>query len=216
MPPVRIILVDNQYLSSAGFSRTCTGLEWVSQLTQVYTSEAIKEELEKDPEAILAIDPNSDPDLGLNFLREIKEVYPLLYILVISANMPEEQLFQILKLGIENVLTKDCDQNELTLALRASSEKEKYFDKTVLNLIVNKQFTDNPKNPVNNPDLTNRELEVLRLIALGKSTKEIAGDLIVSPHTVYTHRKNIMRKLGVNNGSELILYAVRSGLIDPI
>ena len=119
----------------------------------------------------------------------------------------------VLEKGVEGYLTRECDEDEIIHAIFAIAKGEKFYCNKVMDIILNKQYNpeDNNCEPTT---LTQRETEITALIAKGMTNKSIAEQLHLSPHTVHTHRKNILRKLGINSVSELTLYAINIGLIE--
>jgi DNA-binding NarL/FixJ family response regulator len=109
-----------------------------------------------------------------------------------------------------SIIFKDGPMKDLRDALRAVSHHERFISQRALEVIISQQ-QDEEK-----PDiLTATEAEIVKAIAQGKTTKEIAEERFSSIHTITTHRKNIFRKLGINTAHELIKYAIRAGLVDP-
>jgi len=117
-------------------------------------------------------------------------------------------------LGINNIILKTAGREEILEALAATLKGKKYYSNELLDLL----FDPGEKKSTNEEtgQLTVSEMEIVRLIAEGLTTKEIAARKYISFHTVITHRKNIFRKLGVSSVSELIMYALKSGWINLI
>ena len=113
-------------------------------------------------------------------------------------------------MAVNSFLSKKCDEKEIIDAVHATSKNEKYYCTNVLNCLLEKSF---PKDDCSPRPLSPREIEVVQLVAKGLIAKEIASELYLSTHTIYTHRKNIMKKLKIGTTSELVLYAVREGII---
>lgn len=107
------------------------------------------------------------------------------------------------------IVLKDCSRDEIVTALQYAVEGKRYLCQTVSNLLLENEYAHSEKTP-----LTPTEIEILKLIAHGLSVKEIAAKRISSVHTITTHKKNIFRKLGVNNVYEATKYALRAGLIE--
>ena len=109
-----------------------------------------------------------------------------------------------------SVVFKDGPLSEVREALSAVSRHTRYFSQRALEIIIAQQQDDDKSENI----LTQTETEIVKAIALGKTTKEIAAERFSSIHTVTTHRKNIFRKLGINTAHEAVKYALRAGLID--
>ena len=109
-----------------------------------------------------------------------------------------------------SIVFKDGPLNEVREALQTVSRHQRYISQRALEVIINQQQVDEERPSI----LTETETEIVRAIAQGKSTKEIAAERFSSVHTITTHRKNIFRKLGINTAHEVIKYALRAGLVD--
>ena len=118
-------------------------------------------------------------------------------------------------LNVLGLVTNALGKIELGECLKAISKGEKFLSKEIIEL--NKQEnTNTPQDTlINQLNISDRELEIIKLIAEGLINKEIADRLFISTHTVNTHRKNIMQKLGINNTSGIVLFAVKEGLVSP-
>ena len=151
---------------------------------------------------------------GIGDLQEIKKLYPDIGIVILTGHINRNDLIAFNNAGIKNILHKNVDRDELVMGLEAASKNKNYFSGELLELMM-------PGNDMKVTDpaevqLTPSEVEIVRLIAEGLTTKEIAQKKFLSFHTVMTHRKNIFRKTGVSNVSELIRFAIRNGIIDNI
>ena len=109
-----------------------------------------------------------------------------------------------------SIVFKDGPLNEVREALQTVSRHQRYISQRALEVIISQQQVEEERPSI----LTETETEIVRAIAQGKSTKEIANERFSSVHTITTHRKNIFRKLGVNTAHEVIKYALRAGLVD--
>jgi DNA-binding NarL/FixJ family response regulator len=110
-----------------------------------------------------------------------------------------------------SIVFKDGPLSEVREALQTVSRHQRYISQRALEVIINQQQAEEEERP---SILTETETEIVRAIAQGKSTKEIAAERFSSVHTITTHRKNIFRKLGINTAHEVVKYALRAGLVD--
>lgn len=110
-----------------------------------------------------------------------------------------------------SIVFKDGPLSEVREALQTVSRHQRYISQRALEVIINLQQAEDEQPSI----LTETETEIVRAIAQGKSTKEIAVERFSSVHTITTHRKNIFRKLGINTAHEVVKYALRAGLVDP-
>jgi len=154
------------------------------------------------------------PELnGVDATRQILSVLPETRVIALSMHSEEEFIRRVLVAGASAYLLKDCAADELTVAVRRVHSGRKYLSQDISEMLM-RDFVDsrwNTAGPGFTP-LTDREREVLQLLAEGKSNKEISGKLFISVKTVESHRKNIMEKLQLFTIPELTKYAIRNGL----
>jgi DNA-binding NarL/FixJ family response regulator len=132
-------------------------------------------------------------------------------VLVLSAAISQMQIKDLNKAGIRNVSLKTDDREDLLQAVDAALKGKQHYSCNVLDILLKKNDAIDLAGP-----LTKSEIDIVRQIASGLTTKEIAVKKQISFHTVMTHRKNIFRKLGISSSSELVLHAIKTGLIENI
>jgi DNA-binding NarL/FixJ family response regulator len=153
------------------------------------------------------------PDLnGVEATRQICAEAPRSKVLALSMHTESRVVLGILEAGASGYLLKDVAFEELSVAIKAVLKDQIYLSPAIAGAVVNQSVGALRSKIRPRPELSKRELEVLQLIAEGKSTKEIAATLHVSVKTVETHRKQIMDKLGVYSVAELTKYAIREGV----
>ena len=165
------------------------------------------------PDLLIADFANLGDD-GTEVLKNIRELEPHLRILVLTTSILKGEFNTFTRQGIKNIIYKSADKEEFFSAIDATLKGKKFYSDEILD-----QFLDtSEKKPVTDPEknLTFSEIEIIKMIADGLTTKEIAFRRNISYHTVSTHRKNIFRKTEVSNASELIIYAIKAGLINNI
>ncbi len=167
------------------------------------------------PEMVI-IDYQAPEAFGLKSVYTIKSLLPETKILVISSDHEKESIYKVLESGVQSFVTKSCGLEEIQDAIKATARGEKFFCTKVIDYLLEKSFAKEEDKDCAPSPLTPREIEVVQLIAKGLIAKEIAGRLHLSTHTIYTHRKNIMKKLNLNTSSELVLYAVSNGFIEKV
>lgn len=151
---------------------------------------------------------------GIDDLKNIRQDYPQILILILTNSISKTEFSEFSRLGIKNIIYKNADKEEIFSAIKSTLKRKKFYSDEILDLLLdpvdNKHVADDPKH------LTCSELEIVKLIANGLTTKEIASKRNISYHTVNTHRKNIFKKVEVSNASELIILAIKAGWIDNI
>ncbi len=156
------------------------------------------------------------PDLnGIEAARRIVGEYPRVKVIALSMHSDRRFVLEMLKAGASGYLLKDCAFDELPRAIRAVVDNERYLCTKIAGVVLD-DYVNQVSVGESSPSsvLSNREREVLQLVAEGRNTKEIALNLSVSVKTIETHRQNIMRKLDMYSVAELTKYAVREGLTD--
>ncbi len=209
MQSTSIIIADSQYLIRVGLRHILEDHPSFEVVSEVTSEVQLFKELKNNLPDILMIDYNQPGCFSSLTIDKVRVEYPQVRLLVISSDEDKKTIYQVLENGVNSFLSKKCDEKEIVGAVYATSKNEKYYCTNVLNHLLEKSF---PTECAPTP-LSPREIEIVRLVASGLIAKEIAGKLNLSTHTVYTHRKNIMRKLKIGTTSELVLYAVNEGLL---
>ena len=151
---------------------------------------------------------------GLDVLREIKALNSRLPVLILSIHPEDQYAVRLLKSGASGYLSKDRAPDELIAAIRKVFRGEKYITSTIADKLVLGLNTDTTK-PLYET-LSNREFQVMCLIASGKTVKEIGEELYLSVKTVSTYRTRILEKMKIRNNAELTCYAVKNKLVDLV
>jgi DNA-binding NarL/FixJ family response regulator len=213
---VRILLADDHALVRGGIRRI---LEAEPDLTVIAEAadgaEAV--ELARATSPDLAVLDISMPRMtGLQAAREISRRAPSVRTLMLSMHDNEQYFFSALQAGACGYVLKSAADEDLVAACRAAMRGESFLYAGVASTLV-RDFLDRMRRGERMPPavLTAREEEVVKLIAEGHSSKEIATTLVISHKTVERHRANVLAKLGMRDRTELTRYAVRAGLIEP-
>lgn len=150
---------------------------------------------------------------GIEATRRIKAIHPAIAVLVLTAYDDDQYVFALLEAGAAGYLLKDVHTDELIKAIRAVYAGESVLHPAIARKVINRfaQPTDKRKMESAVEQLTERELEVLKLAAKGMTNRQIANALALSIHTVQTHLSNTFGKLGVGSRTEAVLYGLRKG-----
>lgn len=162
---------------------------------------------------LIVIDPLSKEHFSIETTLELKEKFPNQKTLIITDIEAPKKVLKILEKGVQGYLTRQCDVAEITHAIFAIAKGEKFYCNKIIDIILNKQFAADDEENCEPTILTERENEITALIASGFTNKETGEKLHLSHHTVHTHRRNILKKLGIKSTSELTVYAMNVGLI---
>ena len=211
---MKVLIADSQPLTSAGLVSILNGRPDLTVVDQAQTRDQLFELLELHQPDLLIADYDipgyiSKADLGL-----VKQHSPNTQVLIISSDNDKTSILQVLQSGVIGYLTKVCSREEILMAAYAVARGEKFFCHKILNIIMEKHFSPEPVS-VSSAVLTTRETEILTLLASGYSTQKVADELYLSPHTVHTHRKSIIKKLNIKSPTEFVIYALDFGLIKP-
>ncbi|BBP78376.1 DNA-binding response regulator [Pseudomonas sp. Ost2] len=165
---------------------------------------------------IILLDLSMRDTGGLDALRQLQAVRPQSKVLILSMHTDPQLIMQALEIGAHGYLLKDTTATELAQALEALRNDERYLSPAIAHTVINQALTQVQRHsPVETEthNLTGRQLEILRLIVRGKSTREIANGLGLSIKTVETHRSQIMKRLQIFDVAGLVLFAVRERII---
>lgn len=208
-----IVLADPSYLAREGFKKVLDGDKSYQIVGEIKNNRELWFKLSSLNPEILVLDYTDRNFLEVNDIIRIKEYAPSSKILVISNHDDKQNILNVIKQGALGYLTKECESEEIFKALDAVSKGEKFFCSKVIDIILEKHYEPHKKNG-SMVLLSDREVEIIKLIVDGNSNQEIANKLFLSIHTVYTHRKNIMKKLKLKSPVELVLYALNSGITE--
>ena len=202
-PLIRVLLVDDHALVRRGFGRMLEdepGIRVVGEASDGH--EAVEAALKLKPHVIV-MDFALPSMNGAVATRRILEALPTTAVLILSMHAEASYVRTCLDAGARGYLLKNAMDLELVSAVRRVAAGEQVLDPRLGHIEVNAKL----------PALSTRELEVLQLIVHGKSNKDIAVLLGLSANTIAVHRSNIMQALGIHNTAELVVYAIRTGLV---
>ncbi|OGU32603.1 MAG: hypothetical protein A2057_14730 [Ignavibacteria bacterium GWA2_35_9] len=210
---VEVVIADPSFLTREGFKKTMEGENSYKIVGEIKNNKEIWFKLSSLNPDILVIDYDDKNFLDINEITKIKEYVPSTKILVISNHDEKQNILNVIRQGAFGYLTKECEADEIIKALNAVSKGEKFFCSKILDVILERHYEPYNKNG-STILLSGREVEIIKLIAEGNSNQNIADKLFLSIHTIYTHRKNIMKKLKLKSPVELVLYALNSGIVE--
>jgi DNA-binding NarL/FixJ family response regulator len=214
--PTRILLADDHALVRRGVRLILDG-EGDLQVVAEAGDGAEALELARTHEVDLAVLDVAMPRMtGLQAARELAARQPKLRILMLSMYDNEQYFFEALRAGASGYVLKSVADRDLVAACRAAVRGEPFLYPGAVTALI-RSYLDRVRRGEDVPEriLTGREEEILKLIAEGHSSKEIAQTLFISVKTVQRHRANVLHKLGLRDRLELTRYAIRAGLIEP-
>jgi two-component system, NarL family, response regulator NreC len=216
MARVRVVVVDDHTLirqGIVGLLESQPDIEVVGQAGNGQDGIALAAELTPD---VVLMDVSMPGISGLAAAKEIKSRRPEVAVLFLTIHDREDYLYQALRAGASGYVLKGADVNDLLAALRSAHRGEVYLSPSVAKALVGDYLRRSREaDPDASSDgLTEREREILLLIAEGRTTAEIAAALVLSPHTVQSHRDHIMAKLDLHSKAALMKYAIAKWLIE--
>jgi DNA-binding NarL/FixJ family response regulator len=206
---IDILIANNNLIVGEGLKTILQSRLRNRVLGVVDSKEALVKSSKKYFPDLIVID-YSNESFGVDFIAEIKKIYKNTKILAITDVLPKQTIVKALKTGVDSYLLDDCQKPEILEAIEDTWNGKQFYCGHVIDLL---SENDNEKIGCDGISLSDRELEVIRLISEGQTNKEIADTLCLSTHTVNTHRKNIMAKLGIKNTAGIVIYAVKENII---
>lgn len=213
---VSILVVDDHTIVRQGICKLLEGEENLDVVGEAKDGrDAIRKVEQLKPDVVL-MDITMPSLNGVEATRHIKKIDPDVKVIILSMHSDGRFIRELFSIGASGYLLKSSTGDDIINAIAAAMNGETYLSPAVSKHVVEEYVALKEKSPQEGfyAKLSNREREVLQLIAEGRSTKKIAEILCVSPSTVKTHRAKIMEKLEIDNLSQLVQFAIRLGLVD--
>jgi len=216
---IKILIADNSFLIREGLRSIITSTADFKLVGEAEKAEDLADKLLLNGPHILVIDYNS-PYFSIDDVLLTSQKFPEIKILAITNPQNRIVISKAIENGVVSHLLKDCGKDEIIEAIHSTAKGEKFFCGTILDTVLKETsplgITKSGEGvSCDGIKLSPREVEIIQLVSEGMSNKEIAERLFLSVHTVTTHRKNIMSKLGINNTAGLVMFAIRQNLIEP-
>jgi DNA-binding NarL/FixJ family response regulator len=212
-PEKYILIADSQYLVSRSLAELLSE-KYKFIIREIVTNRKdLERAVKEDGLSLLIIDINHFDFEGPADIKNA--IVPgSIPVLVLTNSLTRSELAGLDSIGVKNVIFKSSGESEILTAVELTLQGKKYYGREVMEILLEKGEWKKEQQEFSS--LTAAEVEIVKLIAEGMTTKEIASRKNVSFHTIMTHRKNIFRKARVNNASELVMFAIRTGIIDTI
>jgi DNA-binding NarL/FixJ family response regulator len=208
----KILVVEDHPIFRRGVKNILTGNRQFTAVGEAEDANKANQLLRKEHWDAMILDISLPGKSGLEFMKEVKLVYPKLPVLVLSVQSEDQYAIRMLKAGASGYLTKDRTPEELVTALTKLLEGKKYISESVAEQVL-WQLKPGADKSVHER-LSDREFEVLRLIAQGTVPKDMCVQLNLSPRTVSTYRARLLSKLNLKNNAQLVQYAITNKLFD--
>jgi two-component system invasion response regulator UvrY len=208
---IRILISDDHAIVREGIKQILADTDDLVVAGEATNGHEVIEHVRREDWGMVLLDLAMPGKDGLETLKEIKREKPKLPVLVLSIYPEEQYAVRALKAGASGYLTKESAPEELIAAIRKVSQGGKYISASLAEKLASHLELDSDK-PVHDT-LSDREYQVMLMIASGKTVKEIADDMCLSVKTVSTYRVRALSKMGMKNNSEFTYYAIKYGLI---
>jgi DNA-binding NarL/FixJ family response regulator len=211
--PLRVLLADDHALVRAGIRALVERIDGVEVVGQAGDGREALQMIKKQRPDIVLLDITMPGLNGFEVLDQTVKECPEVSVIVLSVHETEEYAMRALNLGAMGYLPKSAASTELEQAIRSVAGKEKYLSPELSKKILFEHAKDVAEGRSPLAELTSRQLEVLRMIAAGHTTKDIARRLNLSVKTVESHRASLMERLNIHDVAGLVRYAIRMGLV---
>ncbi len=209
---MRIVLADDHALFRAGLRALLQSLDGMQVVAEAGDGQTVLQLVEREQPDLVLMDIAIPGLTGLEAAARVSKAWPHVRVIILSMHANEEYVRQALRAGASGYLLKGAEPPELELALKAVFRGETYLTPSVSKQVVH-DYLQQRSVPTKDVALTARQREVLKLVAEGCSTKEIAAKLSLSVKTVDGHRTDLMKRLGIHDVAGLVRYAIRIGLV---
>lgn len=217
MDRIKVLIADNHFLSRTGLKTLIEGNEDFQFSGEVENGIQLLSKVAAVKPEVVIIDFTS-ANFTFENVKSLLQHFPFIKILAISSHQDKNAITSAIKAGVTSYLLKECDKEEITEAIYSTAEGEQFFCGKIVSYAMNRENDTIAQSETISCEgirISPREIEIIRHVAEGLSNKEIADKLCLSIHTVTTHRKNIMSKLGINNTAGLVMFAIKNEIISP-
>ncbi|RZT96881.1 LuxR family two component transcriptional regulator [Ancylomarina subtilis] len=213
MSKIKVVLVDDHKLFRDGLKSLLLSNQDIEVVGEFGNAKDLIHQMDKLKTEIIITDISMPGMNGIELTQYVGKAFPEIKMIILSMHINKDFILSAMEAGAKAYLPKDIAGKELIEAIYEVNQGREYFNTLVSNIIMRSLMKKNQDNKGQN-ELTNRETEVLILVANGLMNKEVANKLHISVRTVDCHKNNIMSKLKLNTTAELVKYAIRNHLIE--
>lgn len=211
--PIKIIISDDHQLFRDGIANLLSSSPQIEIVAQAENgSEVIEKAMQLKPDIVI-MDLSLPNINGVDATRILNKELPKTKVLVLTMHAEKNYIKEALEAGAYGYLFKDCSYDQLIEAINTVYRGKKYLSNKITEILIQDYLNKDEDLSVKGQVLTERESEILKLLAEGKTTREISNLLFVSVKTVGTHKQHILEKLNLKSNSDLIRYAIKKGII---
>jgi DNA-binding NarL/FixJ family response regulator len=209
---IRVLIADDHAVVRQGLKQIIGDTPELLVAGEATNGQEVLDQVRAETWDVVVLDISMPDRSGLDILKQLRSERPTLPVLVLSMYSEDQYATRVLKAGASGYLTKDSAADELVKAIRKVVNGGRYVSPLLAEKLAFEIGDDSSRLP--HETLSDREFQVLRLIAAGKSVKEIAAELSLSVKTVSTYRARLLEKMNLGTNAELMHYALQNGLID--
>ena len=209
---IRVLIADDHAVVRQGLKQILGDIPEMVVAGEATNGQEVLDKVRAETWDVVVLDISMPDRSGLDILKQLRSERPELPVLVLSMHSEDQYAMRVLKAGASGYLTKDSAPDELVKAIRKVVSGGRYVSSLLAEKLAFEIGTDSSRLP--HETLSDREFQVLRLIAAGKSVTEIAAELYLSVKTVSTYRARLLEKMNLGTNAELMHYAMQNHLID--
>ncbi len=209
---INILIADDHVLFREGLKKVLKPESDMTVIAEATNGQEVYERIEAKKPDIVLLDISMPGESGLEVLEALKKDFPKLRVLILSMHPEDRFALRAFKMGAAGYITKESAVDELVQAIRKIVSGGRYISPSFAEKLANDLATDHDKLP--HERLSNREFQIMRMIAAGKKIHTIAEELSLSRNSVNTYRARILEKMGMQSNAELTRYAVENNLIE--
>lgn len=209
---IRVLIADDHPLVRRGLKQILSETSDITVAGEAQNCAGVLQKISKKKYDVVILDITMPGRGGIDVLKRIKAKNPEIPVLILSIHPEEQYAIRAIRVGASGYLTKNCEPEELLIAIRKVASGGKYIQETVAEKLAFDVSSKNSK-PLHD-SLSNREYEVLRKIAAGKTVSTIASEMSLSVKTISTYRTRILSKMNMKNNAELTRYCFKQRIID--
>lgn len=215
MKKIKVILADDHAILRYGISTFLSKADDIQVIGEASTGDQCISLFKKETPDVCVIDIEMPGKNGIEVVQAIRSIDSKAKILILSMHSEGSMLCEALETNINGYLLKSTSKEKILEAVRVIANGEKIYSDAVSKMIADNSSNEYPSNSINtNKNITNREMEILKLVVDGYSSPQIADKLFISPRTVDTHRTNMMQKLDIHNTASLVRFALENKLVN--
>ena len=214
MNAIKVIIVDDHQLVTDCISLFLKGSDDVEVIGVAHSGKEALTVLEKEKPNVVLLDISMPEMTGIEVTEIVKKKYPEINVLILSMHSDYNNISDAIDAGADGYVPKDVTADELVEAIITVNEGKNYFHTSISDEIIKNYATKRKRSSTLIPQLTKRELEVLKLFAEGYNNNEIAKKLFLSVRTIESHKNHILQKTNMKNSVELIKFAIKNKIIE--